>query len=59
MERRQIELGLAEILATVRQSERQRGPRRSRTLPKAEARQRTSRPGRRERAVKRGGKGRK
>jgi ribonuclease R len=49
MERRQIELGLAEILDVVRQSERNRGPRRSTAVSKVEARKRASRPGRRER----------
>jgi ribonuclease R len=48
MERRQVELGLAEILEVVRQSERNRGPRRG-TVTKVEARKATSRPGRRER----------
>jgi ribonuclease R len=49
MERRQVELGLADILEVVRQSERNRGPRRSGTVTKVEARKRASRPGRRER----------
>ena len=49
MERRQVELGLAEILDVVRQSERNRGPRRSQTVTKLESRKRASRPGRRER----------
>jgi ribonuclease R len=49
MERRQVELGLAEILDVVRQSERNRGPRRSTAVSKVEARKRASRPGRRER----------
>ena len=38
MERRQIDLGLVEILERVRESERNRGPRRSRAVPKAGAR---------------------
>ena len=58
MERRQIDLGLAEVLDVVRASELNRGPRRSRAEPKREARARASgkqptrkqRPGRRERA---------
>jgi ribonuclease R len=49
MERRQVELGLADILDVVRRSERNRGPRRSTTVSKVEARKRASRPGRRER----------
>jgi ribonuclease R len=68
MERRQVELGLAEILDTVRQKPRalrgaERGGGRSRTKPKKETRreqqreerrgrQRTHRPGRRERAAR-------
>jgi ribonuclease R len=51
MERRQVELGLAEILDEVRQSERNRGPRRSQTVTKLESRKRPSRPGRRERQL--------
>jgi ribonuclease R len=59
MERRQVDLGLAEILDKVRVSERNRGPRHSRAQPKAErhlkgaAGERKARPGRRERAEKR------
>jgi len=49
MERRQVELGLADILDVVRQSERNRGPRRSTVVSKVESRKRASRPGRRER----------
>jgi ribonuclease R len=49
MERRQVELGLAEILDLVRQSERNRGPRRSSVVSKVETRKRATRPGRRER----------
>jgi ribonuclease R len=49
MERRQVELGLADILDVVRQSERNRGPRRSTAVSKVETRKRASRPGRRER----------
>jgi ribonuclease R len=67
MERRQIELGLTEILDRVRDSERHRGPRRSRVEPREKrpaaagkrdagkrAQQRTQRPGKKERAVKKG-----
>ena len=43
------ELGLADILDVVRQSERNRGPRRSTAVSKVESRKRASRPGRRER----------
>jgi hypothetical protein len=49
MERRQVELGLADILDVVRQSERNRGPRKSGVVSKVEARKRAPRPGRRER----------
>jgi ribonuclease R len=67
MERRQIDLGLSEILDRVRQSERNRGPRVSRRdvaaakgggkTAKAAAKgaaRRTQRPGRKERTAKRG-----
>jgi ribonuclease R len=54
MGRRQIDLGLAEILDHVRSEERARGPHRSAVRTKSEKR-RTQRPGRRERQ---GGKGR-
>jgi hypothetical protein len=59
MERRQVDLGLSEILERVRQSEDNRGPRRSRAEPKSEkhlkAGKRKQRPGKRERQA---GKGR-
>jgi ribonuclease R len=68
MERRQVDLGLSDILDRVRDSENNRGPRRSRAEPKREQHLRTAgthkgkgkhkaakgRPGRRERAAKRG-----
>ena len=47
MDRRQIDLGLVEILSAVREDERRRGPRRSKAQPKRERRR--QRPGRRER----------
>jgi len=54
MERRQVDLGLVEILDTVRETERGRGPRRSKAQPKKELHlrhgRRKQRPGRRERA---------
>jgi len=50
LERRQIDLGLSEILDAVRQSERNRGPRRSKAQPKREGNRRSTRPGPRERA---------
>jgi hypothetical protein len=53
MERRQVDLGLVEILEAVRRQEAPR-PIRSGTKPKKE-RRRAQRPGRRERAWKRGG----
>jgi len=59
MERRQVELGLVEILETVRREERRRGVPRSKTRPKKEARReerrapkRKQRPGRRERTAR-------
>jgi len=63
MERRQVELGLVEILDTVRREERRRGPPRGKTRPKKETRRektreerrgptRKLRPGRRERAAR-------
>jgi ribonuclease R len=56
MERRQVDLGLVEILDTVRATEQGRGPRRSKAEPKRERhlrRPKKQRPGRRERAAKR------
>ncbi|CAN5694555.1 ribonuclease R [soil metagenome] len=59
MERRQVDLGLSEILERVRESEENRGPRRSRMQPKredhlrgAKGGKRTQRPGKKERGVK-------
>jgi ribonuclease R len=56
LERRQIDLGLSEILDAVRKSERARGPRRSRATPKSQAPKKAARgrPGRRERAFTKG-----
>ena len=51
MERRQVDLGLVEILEAVRREERPRGPVRSKVTPKQEQR-RAQRPGRRERQAK-------
>jgi ribonuclease R len=56
LERRQIDLGLTEILDAVRKSERNRGPRTSQARPKRDERastrnRRASRPGARERAL--------
>jgi ribonuclease R len=60
MERRQIDLGLTEILARVRESEMNRGPRRSKAEPKSERHMkagkkegRKGRPGKKERAARR------
>jgi ribonuclease R len=57
MERRQIDLGLSDILERVRRSEQNRGPRRSKAEPKSEkhlkAGKRKQRPGKRERATRR------
>jgi ribonuclease R len=58
MERRQVDLGLVEILEAVRREERPRGPIRSKVAPRREKRK-AQRPGRRERqARKAGGRGR-
>ena len=58
MERRQVDLGIVEILDAVRDSEDARGPRRSKAQPKKErhlrAGRRKQRPGRRERTSRRG-----
>ena len=59
MERRQIDLGLAEILDAVRASERNRGSRRSSVKIKKEGRRKKQRPGQRERAFQKATKGRK
>jgi len=58
MERRQVELGLVEILETARREERPRGAIRSTTKPKTERRS-ARRPGRRERKAKKQTKGRR
>jgi ribonuclease R len=58
MERRQVDLGLVEILDRVRRDERPRGPVRSKVRAKSE-RRKAQRPGRRERAAKRQGKRRR
>jgi ribonuclease R len=55
MERRQVDLGLVDILEAVRREERPRGPIRSTTKPKKEQ-LRAQRPGRRERIAKKQGK---
>ena len=52
LERRQIDLGLTEILDVIRQDERRRGPKHSKAKPKLEARRQKQRPGRRERAAR-------
>jgi ribonuclease R len=57
MERRQIDLGLADILERVRRDARARGPQRSAVRTKSEKRK-AQRPGRRERARKGRGAGR-
>jgi ribonuclease R len=63
MERRQVDLGLVDILENVRREERPRGPIRSKTKPKKEQRGATrprsaQRPGRRERQARKGRRGR-
>jgi ribonuclease R len=57
LERRQVDLGLVDILESVRREERPRGPIRSKVTPKQEKR-RTQRPGRRERARRQKSRGR-
>ncbi len=53
LERRQVDLGLTEILDAVRESEKHRGPRRSAARPKGEERRaRGTRPGPRERSFR-------
>jgi ribonuclease R len=60
LERRQIDLGLTEILDVIREDEDRRGPRKSKAKPKAEQRRAKSktRPGKRERAAKKAVRGR-
>ncbi len=53
MERRQVDLGLVDVLEAVRREERPRGPVRSKVAPKREQR-RAGRPGRRERQSRKG-----
>ncbi len=57
--RRQIELGLAEILEAVEKSERNRGPRTSKAVLKKDAHKRAARPGKREREARRAPKRRR
>jgi hypothetical protein len=71
MERRQLDLGIADILNAIRETEQNRGPRRSKAKPRDEQRAhgvarrgktpgRNGRPGKRERAFKKAvGKGRR
>ncbi len=56
MERRQVELGLLDVLERVRFSERNRGARKSKLVSKQERHRRALRPGRRERAMKKAAK---
>jgi len=58
MERRQVDLGLVEILEAVRRQTRPRGPIKSKSAPKREQR-RAQRPGRRERQGRKAKPGRK
>ena len=55
MERRQVDLGLLDVLEAVRREERPHKPFRSKVQPKSE-RRRAQRPGRRERAERKGGR---
>ena len=60
MERRQIDLGLAEILDAIRVDERRRGPAHSKAKPKKESRRKSKqRPGRSERATRKAARGRR
>ena len=56
MERRQVDLGIVEILESVRREQKPREAVRSRTKPKREQRRSKQRPGRRERVEKKGGR---
>jgi len=58
LERRQIDLGLAEILDVIREDEGRRGPKHSKAKPKEESRRQKQRPGRRERATRKAARGR-
>ncbi len=58
LERRQIDLGLTEILDVIRKDERRRGPKHSKAKPKKEGRRLKQRPGRRERATRKAARGR-
>jgi ribonuclease R len=60
LERRQIDLGLTEILDVIREDEQRRAPRKSKATPKVEQRRpkSKSRPGKRERAAKKAVRGR-
>lgn len=58
-ERRQVDLGVVEVLERVRASERNRGPRTSKASPKGARATGKGRPGKRERAIKKATRGRK
>jgi ribonuclease R len=58
MERRQVDLGLVEILEAVRRGKQPRGPVRSKVVSKQE-RRRTQRPGRKERQARKKSRGRR
>ena len=58
-DRRQVDLGVVEVLERVRASERNRGPRSSKAAPRAERRASKQRSGKRERAIKKASRGRK
>ncbi len=51
-DRRQVDLGVVEVLDRLRESERHRGPKTSKAQPKSEKRASKGRPGKRERALK-------
>ncbi|HEX5108527.1 MAG TPA: ribonuclease R [Vicinamibacterales bacterium] len=59
LERRQVDLGLSEVLDAIRRQETPKSPVRSKTVPKREQRRRAQRPGRRERKAGRTGRRRR
>ena len=58
-DRRQVDLGVVEVLERIRESERNRGPRTSKANGRSKAPASKGRPGKRERAVKKAARGRK
>jgi len=58
-DRRQVDLGVVEVLDRIRESERNRGPRSSKAGARGKAAASKGRPGKRERAIKKATRGRK